>query len=143
MRKINAVKTTIDGYEFDSLTEADFYKHLKSRDDVEVIIVHRTFTMMTPFEIKCGRCKSGKVKSPKTGNMIKCRRCDGTGMITRKAWRYTPDFIVEWKDGETSYYDVKGGFKNEKFNLVKKMFEKMFGQELLVVKNVKGEWKYM
>jgi hypothetical protein len=143
MAKINSVKTVIDSYEFDSLTEGEFYKHLKSRDDVKRIIVHSTVILLEAFSISCGRCYDGEIKSSKTGKMIKCKRCDGTGTITRQAWKYTPDFIVWWKNGYTSYFDVKGGFKNERFNLVKKMFEKIKGQELLVVKQVKGEWKYM
>jgi hypothetical protein len=143
VKKINSVKTIIDGYEFDSLTEAEFYKHLKGMDDVKRIIVHPTFTLLDPFTIDCGRCFDGKVKSPKTGKMIKCKRCDGTGKITRHSWEYTPDFIVWWKNGYKSSYDVKGGFKNERFNLVKKMYEHLTEAELLVVKQEKGEWKYM
>jgi hypothetical protein len=143
MAKINSKKTTIDGYEFDSLTEGEFYKYLKSRDDVLEIVVHPTYTLLHPFKILCGRCKDGKVESPKTGKMINCSRCGGEGMINRQPWTYTPDFKVKWKDGCTSYYDVKGGFKDAKFNYVKKMFENTFYQELLVVKQVKGEWKYM
>lgn len=143
MRKINSVKTKIDGYEFDSLTEGEFYKHLKSRDDVKKIIVHPTILLLKPFVIPCGRCHLGKIKSRKTGKEIKCHRCHGEGFINRQSWTYTPDFEVFWKDGSRSFYDVKGGFKNERFNLVKKMFEFKYQEELLVVKNVKGQWKYM
>lgn len=144
MAKINSVKTNIDGYEFDSLTEGEFYKYLKSRNDIEKIIVHPTFILLEPFKIKCGRCVNGKIISPKTGRLIKCKRCGGTGEITRQQWRYTPDFIVVWNDHHVSYYDVKGSFHDAKFNYVKKMFERIHGQELLVVKQTKdGEWKYM
>jgi DNA-directed RNA polymerase subunit RPC12/RpoP len=143
MAKINSVKTVIDGYEFDSLTEGEFYKYLKSLTDVDKITVHPSYTLVNEFTIMCGRCKGGKVKSPKTENLIKCKRCNGKGLITRQPWTYTPDFVVKWKDGYSSFYDVKGGFKNERFNLVKKMFENKFYQELLVVKQVKGQWKYM
>lgn len=141
--KINSVKTVIDGYEFDSLTEGEFYKHLKSCDDVLGIIVHPTFTLVEGFEVECGRCLRGKTKSLKTGRMINCKRCEGTGKINRQPWTYTPDFHVAWKDGRFSYYDVKGGFKDAKFNYVKKMFENKIKTELLVVKSVKGQWKYM
>jgi hypothetical protein len=143
MAKINSVKTYIDGYEFDSLIESEFYMYLKSKDDVKEIEVHPRYTLLDQFTIMCGRCFCGKVKSPKTGNLIKCKRCGGTGLITRQPWTYTPDFRVKWSDGHTSFFDVKGGFKDQKFNYVKKMFELKFYQELLVVKQVKGEWKYM
>jgi DNA-directed RNA polymerase subunit RPC12/RpoP len=143
MGKINAVKTTIDGYEFDSLTEGEFYKYLKNLPDVDYIKVHPSYTLVEPFMILCGRCKGGKLASLKTGKLIKCQRCGGKGTIKRKAWTYTPDFKVKWKDGYSSFYDVKGGFKDAKFNYVKKMFENTFFQELLVVKQVKGQWKYM
>lgn len=145
MAKINSVKTIIDGKEFDSLTEGGFYKHLKSRDDVKKILVHPTFTLVEGFQIFCGRCDRGKVKSPKTGKKIKCTRCGGSGIINRQPWTYTPDFVVYWKDEDrdVSFYDVKGGFKDAKFNYVKKMFEWTYKTELLVVKEVKGKWKYM
>jgi hypothetical protein len=144
MPKINSVKTTIDGYEFDSLTEGEFYKYLKKRDDIDYIKVHPNYTLLEPFNIMCGRCNGGKLPSPKTGKLIKCLRCGGTGTIKRQPWTYTPDFMVKWKDGHSSFYDVKGGFKDAKFNYVKKMFENQFYQELLVVKQTKdGQWKYM
>lgn len=144
MAKINAVKTTIDGYEFDSLTEGEFYKYLKSLDEVEHIKVHPHYTLLERFTIMCGRCNAGKLPSPMTGKLIKCKRCEGKGVIERQPWTYTPDFMVKWKDGHSSFYDVKGGFKDAKFNYVKKMFENQFYQELLVVKQTKdGQWKYM
>jgi hypothetical protein len=143
MAKINSVKTTIDGYEFDSLTEGEFYRHLKRREDVDYIKVHPSYTLLEQFSIICGRCNSGKLPSAKTGKLIKCKRCEGEGIILRRPWTYTPDFMVKWKDGHSSFYDVKGGFKDAKFNYIKKMFENKFYQELLVVKQVKNEWKYM
>lgn len=141
--KINSIKTELDGYLFDSQTEAAFYEHLKRREDVKEITVHPTFELITEFEVNCGRCHRGKVKSPKTGNMIKCKRCNGTGIIKRQPWSYTPDFLVRWENGEQSFYDVKGGWKDPKFNYVKKMFEWRFRTELLVVKPSKKGWRYM
>lgn len=143
MAKINSVKVEIDGHVFDSLTEGEFYKYLKSNDDVEKIVIHPRYTLVEGFNVKCGRCNNGLVKSSKTGNKIKCKRCKGNVFIERQPWTYTPDFKVIWKEGYWSHYDVKGGFKDSKFNYVKKMFEKTFGSELLVVKQVKGQWKYM
>jgi len=143
MAKINSVKTELDGYLFDSQTEAAFYQHLESRDDVKEITVHPTFTLIEGFEVLCGRCSEGKVPSPKTGKLIQCRRCGGVGVIRRQPWHYTPDFLVKWESGEQSFYDVKGGWKDAKFNYVKKMFEWRYRTELLVVKPYKNGWRYM
>ncbi len=140
--KIASRKVVIDNIEFDSLTEAEFYMYLKNRNDVEAIYLQPQFTLLEPFEISCGRCYMGKVKSPKTGKMIKCKTCGGTGVRTRQAWTYKADFEVWYKDGEIAVIDVKG-FANERFPLVRKMFENKFKHELLVVKKTKTGWKYV
>lgn len=142
MGKINSKKVIIDGHEFDSLTEAEYYQYLKSRDDIKGIVLQPQYTLMKPFKICCGRCHLGKVKSSKTGNMVKCKTCEGTGFRTRQAWTYKPDFLVEYANGVYDVIDVKG-WTNERFPLVRKMFEYTQGFELLVVKKIKGQWKYM
>lgn len=140
--KINAIKVTVDGHEFDSKTEAEYYQYLKSRDDVEDIILQPQYTLLEPFDIGCGRCCMGKVESTKTGNMINCKTCGGTGKRKRQAWTYTADFEVDYTSGMMEVIDVKG-FANERFPLVRKMFEYTQGFELLVVKKIKGQWKYV
>lgn len=140
-RKIKSRKTIVDGIEFDSQTEADFYKHLMSRDDVKDIELQPKFTLVDEFLIDCGRCDEGKVPSPKTGNPINCRTCRGTGKRTRQSWTYTADFRIIWEDGHEDIVDVKG-WANERFNLVRKMFEYKHKKELLVVKRQKNGWRY-
>jgi hypothetical protein len=142
MGKIASKKTEVDGHLFDSQTEAEFYQYLKSRDDVEHIQLQPQYIFLFPFEIKCSRCDIGKVPSPKTGKPIKCKACNGTGQRARQGWTYTADFQVRFKNGAYLVYDVKG-WANERFPLVRKMFEKTQGYELLVVKKTKGGWKYV
>lgn len=141
MGKITSKKTVIDGHEFDSQTEAEYYEYLKSRDDVEEIILQPQYTLLESFEIECGRCYIGRVKSPKTGKPTKCKTCKGTGKRTRQPWTYKADFEVVYKSGLMEVIDVKG-FANERFPLVRKMFEHTHGFELLVVKKTKTGWKY-
>jgi len=142
MRKINSTKTVVDGHEFDSKTEAEYYEYLKKRDDIDWIDLQPRFTLLPAFEIGCGRCYKGKVQSPKTGKLIKCKPCGGTGKRTRQAWTYKADFQVWYKDGMMEVIDVKG-FANERFPLVRKMFEHTEGYELIVVKKTKNGWKYV
>ena len=138
--KINSKKVAFNGIEFDSQLEKEYYEYLKSRDDVESINLQPDYTFMPEFKISCGRCHGeGKKPSPRTGNPIKCRRCDGTGDINRQSWTYRADFKVRYKDGRVEVVDVKG-FANERFPLVRKMFEYQNGYELIVIKKKKGEW---
>ncbi len=142
MGKIASKKTVIDGHEFDSQTEAEYYEYLKSRNDVDYIELQPKFNLMDRFSVVCSRCDYGKVPSPKTGRLIKCKTCDGTGMRERQPWTYTADFRVRYVDKREVIIDVKG-FANERFPLVKKMFEYQNGYELLVVKKTKTGWKYV
>jgi hypothetical protein len=142
MGKIASKKTIVDGHEFDSQTEAEYYEYLKSRDDVEDIALQPRYTFVESFEITCSRCVMGQIKSPKTGNLIKCSTCRGTGIRERRPWTYKADFRVIYNDGKVEVIDVKG-WANENFRLVRKMFEYTQGFELLVVKKTKGGWKYV
>jgi len=142
MGKINSRKTTVDGITFDSQTESEFYRHLMGRDDVKDIELQPHFILMDEFTVSCGRCVKGKVSSPKTGNPINCRTCRGTGERTRRPWTYTSDFRIIWDAGHEDIVDVKG-WANERFPLVRKMFEYRHGKELLVVKKQKNGWRYV
>lgn len=135
---INAVKTEYKGIQFDSLSEKEFFVHLESKKEeweVQDIVCHPTFFVIKPFEVTCYKCKgSGKELSKATGNPINCKRCAGTGKKSRRATEYTPDFMLIYKNGDIDYFDVKSGkFTNERFPLIKKGFEKVMGQELIVV----------
>jgi hypothetical protein len=142
---IRSKKVIVDGYEFDSQTEAQYYEYLKStRKEAGIthIELQPKFTLMDNFEVTCSRCEMGYVPSEKTGKFVKCKTCKGTGLRPRHSWTYTADFRVFYQSGRVEVIDVKG-FANERFPLVRKMFEYQNGYELLVVKKVKGEWKYV
>ncbi|MED4399802.1 DUF1064 domain-containing protein [Metabacillus fastidiosus] len=140
--KINAIRTVINGHEFDSQTEAEYYLELLKREDIAEIELQPQFVFMIPFQVKCSRCVKGRVPSPRTGNMVNCKTCKGTGKRNRQGWSYRADFRVHYKNGKVEVIDVKG-FANESFRLVRKMFEYKQGIELLVVKKIKGQWKYV
>ncbi|MET3700172.1 uncharacterized protein DUF1064 [Bacillus oleivorans] len=135
-------QTVVDGITFDSQTEAEYYEYLKTRDDVESIKLQPQYILMDEFKITCSRCDLGYVTSEKTGKIIKCKTCKGTGLRNRQAWTYTADFEVLCHDGRVQVIDVKG-FANERFPLVRKMFEYQNGYELLVVKKTKTGWRYV
>lgn len=143
MGKINSKKVSHNGIEFDSSTECEYYKYLLTDCDVREIVLQPKYTLVKAFTLPCRKCKNGKVESPKTGNLIKCRTCSGSGVKTRQPWTYKADFRVTYHDGRVEFVDVKGGWVNETFRLVKKMFEYTQGVELMVVKKVKGGWKYV
>lgn len=138
--KIAAKKVSYDDHEFDSTMEKEYYEYLKSLDTIQDIQLQPEYTLMPGFNVECGRCKEGEVISPKTGNPIKCKTCKGSGYRKRQPWRYTADFRVTYKDGNIEAIDVKGGWINERFPLVKKMYEYKYGKELVVIKKKKGEW---
>ncbi|MFE3973171.1 MULTISPECIES: DUF1064 domain-containing protein [unclassified Peribacillus] len=141
MGKINSKKTIAGGLVFDSQLEAEYYLYLTNNPDVKHIEIQPQYTLLESFKIRCSKCKGeGKKPSPKTARMIKCSTCDGTGKKSRQAWTYKADFKVTYMNGYEEVVDVKG-HPNERFPLVKKMWEKKYGQELIVVKKVKGEWK--
>ncbi|MFC8563081.1 DUF1064 domain-containing protein [Peribacillus frigoritolerans] len=141
MVKINSKKRIVGGIIFDSQTEGQYYQHLTNDPNVKHIELQPKYTLLEPFKIRCSKCKgAGTMPSSKTDRKIKCNTCSGTGMKSRQAWRYTADFKVTYMDGYDEVVDVKG-HANERFPLVKKMWERKYNQELIVVKKVKGEWK--
>lgn len=141
MGKINSKKTIAGGLVFDSQTEAEYYLYLTNNPEVKHIEIQPKYTLLEPFKIRCSKCKGeGKTPSPKTQRLIKCRTCEGTGKRSRQAWTYKADFKVYYINGHEEVIDVKG-YANERFPLVKKMWERKYEQELVVVKKVKGGWK--
>lgn len=141
MGKIASKKTEVDGHLFDSETESEYYVHLKNDPSVINIIIQPQYTLLEAFKIQCGKCLGrGNTPSPKTGKPIKCKTCEGTGKRSRQAWTYKADFRVTYQDGYEEVIDVKG-WANDRFPLVKKMWERQNGQELVVVKKTKNGWK--
>lgn len=113
--RIKQKKVTYDGINFDSQSEMNYYKYLKSRGDVTHIECHPSYILIPSFEIKSSITKSGKSK--------------------KAAMKFTPDFKVTYSDGRTEVVDVKGSKRaiNEGFPLRKKLWEYLNKQELIVV----------
>ncbi|MEB2493964.1 DUF1064 domain-containing protein [Peribacillus frigoritolerans] len=139
--KINSKKTIVGGIVFDSQTEGQYYRHLTNDPNVKHIELQPKYTLLEAFKIRCSKCiGEGKTLSPKINRMIKCRACEGKGKKSRQPWTYKADFKVTYMNGNVEVIDVKG-HANERFPLVKKMWERKYGQELIVVKKVNGKWK--
>ena len=140
--KIASKQTEVNGIVFDSKLEARYYQHLILQPDIEKIEVQPEYILLEPFTIPCTNCKGGgKIPSPKTGKPIQCKKCKGAGERERSGWKYKADFRVTYKTGEIEIIDVKGGFINERFPHVKKLFEYKYRQELIVVKEDGPGWK--
>src|SRR5699024_12840962 len=100
--KIRSRKTLVNGIEFDSQTESEYYKHLLTREDVKHIELQPKFILLPTLDIACGRCIVGKVKSPKTGEPINSKTCKGTGQRKRKPGTYTTDLKITRTSGHVS-----------------------------------------
>ena len=141
MAKIASRKVSYYGIEFDSRTEGEFYLMLRADKNVKNIVCQPQYTLIEAFAVDCSKCKGeGKVESLKTGKLIQCRSCKGTGESKRRGMVYTADFLVTYQDGRQEVIDVKG-YANERFPVVKKIFEWMTGQELVVWKKTRAGWK--
>lgn len=112
--RIKSIPTTVDGIQFDSRTEARYYRYLKSRGDVAQIECHPSYTLIPAFTIKSSLTKSGKSR--------------------KESLKFTPDFKVTYSDGRVEVIDVKGSKKaiNDGFPIRKKLWEFQNKQELIV-----------
>ncbi|MES9730279.1 DUF1064 domain-containing protein [Bacillus sp. AP50] len=108
--RINSRKTVVQGIEFDSKTEAEYYLVLKSNPEVVEIELQPQYMLLEGFYITT---REGKRKK-------------------RRDWKFTADFLVTYKDGTQEVIDVKG-YANDRFPYMKKMFEYRYKQELVVV----------
>ena len=108
--KYNNIKTTIDGIEFDSRKEADYYCKLKLLKRAGEI---KDFGLQPRYELQPGFDKNGKRHRPIT---------------------YVADFIVDNLDGTTDIIDIKG-VETQVFKIKQKLFEYKYpGKNLKVIK---------
>jgi len=91
-------KVVVDGIEFDSQKEADYYAELKLLQKAGEI---KEIELQPKFELLPGFKKNGR---------------------TFRAITYTADFKVTYADGHVEIIDVKG-IKTEVFKLKRKIFE--------------------
>lgn len=147
-KKIESKKTVITGsdgkqIEFDSKTEAAYYQYLiqnKEGLNIRDIELQKEFILMDDLNLVCFVCRGEKrVPSTKTGNLIKCRKCNATGLRKSNGAKYTADFVVTYNDGHREVIDVKG-YANDSFSLRKRLFEHQFYTPLIVVKSKGKEW---
>lgn len=96
--KYNNKKTTVDGIEFDSKKEADYYCMLKILKQAGEI---KDFGLQQKYELQPGFEKNGE---------------------KYRAITYIADFVIVNLDGTTEEVDVKG-IETQVFKIKKKMFE--------------------
>lgn len=99
--KYNNQKTMVDGIEFDSKKEADYYIHLKllkKAGEIKDIGLQQRFVLQPGFE------KNGVKYQPIT---------------------YIADFVITNNDGTTEVVDIKG-VETQVFKIKKKLFEHMY-----------------
>jgi DnaJ-class molecular chaperone len=140
MGKINSKQTIVNGIVFHSKTEAEYYEYLLKDKNVKHIILQPQYTLMKEFEVECCKCiGQGKTPSDKTNRLVNCKTCKGSGKRKRQGWQYTADFKITYHDGREEIVDVKG-WANERFALVRKVWERIHKKELIVVKKKGKEW---
>lgn len=140
-RQFVSKKVTVDGIEFDSATEAAYYKLLKKDPAVKDIEVQPQFQIIDRYQVACKRCSgTGQQVSIKTGNPIKCSLCRGKGKREKPGAVYTADFRVIFLDGFEEVIDVKGGPVTRDFPLRRKLLEQAIGKELVVARLKGKEW---
>lgn len=124
MTKYNAKKVTIDGIQFDSKIESQYYLHLKQKMENKEIIA---FGLQPEFILQDSFKKNGK---------------------TFREIKYIADFNIVHNDGTIEIVDVKGMI-TQAFAIKKKLFEKRYSHKLTLMKYVKkfggyitfDEWK--
>lgn len=110
-------KVTVDGIEFDSKMESDYYLYLKQLEKQGIV---SEFLMQKEYVLLEGYVKSDKKIRP---------------------IKYKADFEVHYADGHIEVVDVKG-FLTADFKLKKKLFEYRFPFNLKLVKfsRIDGGW---
>lgn len=109
MTKYNAKKVTIDGIQFDSKIESQYYLHLKQKMENKEIIA---FGLQPEFILQDSFKKNGK---------------------TFREIKYIADFNIVHNDGTIEIVDVKG-MVTPVFLLKKKLYEKQYPHKLTLMK---------
>ena len=117
MSKYGAKKTEVDGIQFDSNIESDYYLHLMSRwakGEIAGYSLQPSFILQESFK------KDGK---------------------THRKIEYRADFEIVHLDGSIEIVDVKG-FETADFKIKRKLFEKKYPYKLTLITYVKkyGGW---
>lgn len=115
--KYGAKKAKIDGITFDSIAEAKYYLFMKSWKEKGIVKdfeMQKTFELQPRFEHPIKKTKNGK---PSIVGAIK----------------FTPDFVVTYKDGTVKVVDVKGMVTRD-FKIRSKMFMHKYGIPIYIAK---------
>jgi hypothetical protein len=117
MTKYHAKKKVIDGIQFDSIQEGQYYLHLKEKQEKGEITA---FSLQPKFLLQESFKKNGK---------------------TFRKIEYIADFEIVHLDESIEIIDVKG-FETADFKIKRKLFEKKYPYPLTLVKYVKkyGGW---
>ena len=117
MSKYHAKKAVIDGIQFDSQVEGQYYLYLKDKQEKGWIAA---FNLQPRYLLQEGFEKNGKKYRP---------------------IYYVADFEILHNDGSIEVVDVKGMLTTD-FKLKQKLFEKRYPHKLSLMKYVKkyGGW---
>ncbi len=125
--KIRSKKTRVDGILFDSKTESDYYKYLKTRKMLKKI---KGFSTQVSFVLQPRYIVIDNKKiTDEDPNFDKLKK----GHKINTSIRYIADFVVEENDGSIRVVDTKGGYSTDVFNLKRKMFNFRFPETPLDV----------
>jgi hypothetical protein len=139
--RTRSLKATIDNIEFDSQTEALYYKHLLRDKSVGRIELQPKYTIIDPYEVECKKCQGrGRMLNQRTKRHNNCKLCVGKGKRMKPGAIYTADFRVTYLDGYIEIIDIKGGPVERDFSLRKKLMEQQTGLELIVIRHINKEW---
>lgn len=117
MSKYKNIKVTVDGINFDSKREADYYLYLKKKKEEGLI---KDFSLQPKFVLQESFRKNG---------------------VLFRAITYKADFKVENLDGKVDIIDIKG-MQTTVFKIKQKLFERKFEERLILLTYVKkyGGW---
>lgn len=108
--KYGNIKTVIDGITFDSRREADYYCELKMLKKAKEI---KDFSLQPKYELQPKFKKNG---------------------TSHRAINYIADFVILRNDGVLEVVDIKG-METDVFKIKRKMFEYMYPELNLIIRN--------